>query len=284
MKKFTKFLSSLFILCAGITVLSCSTGGDDPEPETVATPAFSVESDSVISGTSVTITCATEKAKIYYTTDGSEPTASGNEYTTAITVTQAVTIKAIAVKEGMNDSEIASASYTIYDGPTYEVKFEVVGEEYQYSHKRYEYSDEFFHKNLPNWIFLGIDEMAEGGPEGEPWLDYVNWLISPSDVYYKVIDYIKEHKPSFETKTLKENEEYVLENKDCWMFGNEKDPESRYEVQYFSDEKLTNPIELGSIIENENKTIYIKLVYVFYNDGYVDFFRRWYSMGDYNES
>ena len=81
--------------------------------ETVATPTFSVESGAVNSGTSVTITCATEGAKIYYTTDGSDPTAASTEYTAAISITEAVTVKAIAVKDGMNDSAVASASYTI---------------------------------------------------------------------------------------------------------------------------------------------------------------------------
>ena len=83
---------------------------------TVATPAFSVASGAVESGTTVTITCSTEGAKIYYTTDGNEPTASSTEYTAAISITEAVTLKAIAVKDGMNDSAVASASYTIKPG------------------------------------------------------------------------------------------------------------------------------------------------------------------------
>ena len=80
---------------------------------TIATPAFSVASGAVDSGTSVTISCSTEGAKIYYTTDGSEPTASSTEYTAAISVTPPMTLKAIAVKDGMNDSAVASVSYTI---------------------------------------------------------------------------------------------------------------------------------------------------------------------------
>ena len=87
---------------------------------TVATPEFSVASGEVDSGTSVTITCATDGAKIYYTTDGTEPTASGTEYANAISITEAVTLKAIAVKDGMNDSAVASVSYTIYT-PKYSV-------------------------------------------------------------------------------------------------------------------------------------------------------------------
>ena len=94
-------------------MFGCSNGIDYPVKETVATPTFSVASGAVDSGTSVTITCATEGAKIYYTTDETEPTASSTEYTEAISLTKAVTLKAIAIKDGMNDSAVASASYTI---------------------------------------------------------------------------------------------------------------------------------------------------------------------------
>ena len=100
-------------------MIGCSNGSDDPVmppvsgKQTVATPVFSVASGEVDSGTSVTITCTTEGAKIYYTTDGTEPTAESTEYTEAISITKAVTLKAIAVKDGMNDSAVASASYLI---------------------------------------------------------------------------------------------------------------------------------------------------------------------------
>ena len=91
-------------------MIGCSNGSsDDPvmppvsgmQPvsgkQTVATPAFSVAAGAVNSGTEVTITCGTEGAKIYYTKDGTAPTASSTEYTAAISVTAAVTLKAIAV-------------------------------------------------------------------------------------------------------------------------------------------------------------------------------------------
>ena len=104
-------------------MIGCSSSSDDPimppvsGKQTVATPEFSVASGAVNSGTSVTITCSTGGAKIYYTTDGSDPTASSTEYTAAISVTTAVTLKAIAVKDGMNDSAVASASYSIIPTP-----------------------------------------------------------------------------------------------------------------------------------------------------------------------
>ncbi|MBO4955429.1 MAG: chitobiase/beta-hexosaminidase C-terminal domain-containing protein, partial [Muribaculaceae bacterium] len=67
--------------------------------ETVATPVFSVASGAVEEGTSVEITCATDGATIYYTDDNTTPSAT-NGYTyigTPISITDAVTIKAIAV-------------------------------------------------------------------------------------------------------------------------------------------------------------------------------------------
>ena len=81
----------------------------------VATPTFSLVAGNVIEGTAVTIACATEGATIYYTTDGTDPSASSTstEYTAPIAIDKAMTIKAIAVKEGMRDSGIAEAAYTL---------------------------------------------------------------------------------------------------------------------------------------------------------------------------
>lgn len=81
--------------------------------EIVATPTFSVESGDVVEGTLVEINCATEGATIYYTLDGNNPNAESDVYSSAIEITSDVTIKALAVKDGMDDSSIATATYTI---------------------------------------------------------------------------------------------------------------------------------------------------------------------------
>ena len=121
MKSILKKVAGLALAAVfALGMIGCSNGNDDPVKETVSTPEFSVESGAVNSGTSVTISCATEGAKIYYTTDGNDPTASSTEYKAAISVTTAVTLKAIAVKDGMNGSAVASVSYTIYT-PKYSV-------------------------------------------------------------------------------------------------------------------------------------------------------------------
>ena len=80
---------------------------------TVATPAFSPAAGAVAAGTTVSISCATSGATIYYTTNGDTPTTSSTVYSSAITVNDAMTIKAIAVKENYINSVVAVAAYTI---------------------------------------------------------------------------------------------------------------------------------------------------------------------------
>ena len=84
---------------------------------TVATPTFTPNGVSGFTGPqSVTITCATTGAKIYYTTDDTTPTTASTLYTTALSLTSTTTVKAIAVKAGMNDSATATATFTKYSG------------------------------------------------------------------------------------------------------------------------------------------------------------------------
>lgn len=90
--------------------------------EQVATPVIEPGSGELEADTEITISCETEGASIYYTVDGSAPSAEATEYTGAITFTEAMTLKAIAVKEGMLDSEVAEAVYTLYDENQPEIK------------------------------------------------------------------------------------------------------------------------------------------------------------------
>ena len=83
------------------------------EKETVKTPTFSVAAGTYDKAQRVTLTSETEGATIYYTTDGKEPTTSSTKYSQAIMVDKSMTIKAIAVKEGMNNSTVAQAAYVI---------------------------------------------------------------------------------------------------------------------------------------------------------------------------
>lgn len=83
----------------------------------VAAPTFSPSGGTYTSTQSVTISTTTSGATIRYTTDGSTPTStSGSLYSSAISVSSSITLKAIAYKSGMTDSDVASASYTISTG------------------------------------------------------------------------------------------------------------------------------------------------------------------------
>lgn len=55
----------------------------------------------------VTITCGTEGATIYYTTDGTDPTSESTSYSQPFDITESCTIKAIAIAEGMPDSVVS---------------------------------------------------------------------------------------------------------------------------------------------------------------------------------
>ena len=55
---------------------------------------------------------AQEGATIFYTIDGSDPTANSIKYTAPFTITQGTTVKAVAIKENCHDSEVATAKFT----------------------------------------------------------------------------------------------------------------------------------------------------------------------------
>jgi len=80
---------------------------------TVATPTASLSAGTYTTARTVTLSTATSGAAIYYTTDGTEPTTLSTLYSGAINIGVTTTIKAIAVKEGMNNSGILTAVYTL---------------------------------------------------------------------------------------------------------------------------------------------------------------------------
>ncbi len=97
-----------------IKAIATKTGYDDSPVETVsfnqvATPTIQNNGSNAIS-----ITSTTEGATIYYTTDGTTPTTASTLYTVPLTENvSGVTIKAIAVKEGLINSTVGSGSVTL---------------------------------------------------------------------------------------------------------------------------------------------------------------------------
>ena len=81
-------------------------------PATVAAPAFTPAAGTYTAVQSVTLATTTEGATIYYTVDGTEPTAESLIYQGAISVNENMTIKAIAIL-GEDQSTVATANYVI---------------------------------------------------------------------------------------------------------------------------------------------------------------------------
>lgn len=90
-----------------VVVTYTTSGGGS----SVATPQLSKGTSYCDEEQSITITCDTEDATIYYTLDGSEPTSSSTPYSGAISITETKTLRAIAVKDEESSAE-ASATYT----------------------------------------------------------------------------------------------------------------------------------------------------------------------------
>ena len=74
-------------------------------------PVFSVGTGTYNAAQTVTIT-AEDGATIYYTLDGNKPTNESDVYSSALTISETTTLKAIAVKDGLS-SAITTATYTI---------------------------------------------------------------------------------------------------------------------------------------------------------------------------
>lgn len=78
------------------------------EWEEVAAPVITAATSFTGSKTQVAITCATIGATIYYTKDGTEPTATSNIYSEPFDVASTCTIKAYAVLNDYTDSNVCS--------------------------------------------------------------------------------------------------------------------------------------------------------------------------------
>ncbi len=78
-----------------------------------ATPTFSPTAGTYTSTQSVSISDTTPGATVYYTTNGSIPTASSTHYTGPISVSSTETLESIAVAAGYSNSTAVSAKYTI---------------------------------------------------------------------------------------------------------------------------------------------------------------------------
>jgi hypothetical protein len=112
MKHKTWAFFGIAAILAAFAFTACNSESDDG-PDKVATPSANPGAGMIDGGTAITLTSATEGAEIYYTLDGSAPSKTSTRYGNAPVITADTTLKAIAVKDGMTDSDVLTAAYTI---------------------------------------------------------------------------------------------------------------------------------------------------------------------------
>lgn len=84
----------------------------------VAAPVFApVAGTYEYQPVSVSLSTETAGAAIYYTTNGDTPTAASTLYSAPFDVTETTTAKAIGIKNGLQNSSVVTATYTITDAP-----------------------------------------------------------------------------------------------------------------------------------------------------------------------
>lgn len=118
-------LVALSLPCLSLILAGCSSSYNAPKTTTynptptptAATPTFSVGAGTYTSAQTVTISDSTTGATIYYTTNGTAPSASSTAYNAPITVSTTETLMAAAIAPGYSLSAVASASYTITPPP-----------------------------------------------------------------------------------------------------------------------------------------------------------------------
>lgn len=91
------------------TVSNSFTTGDLEKLTISANPSTKF----VKEGTIVSLTCSKTNAAIYYTLDGTSPSENSTHYTSAIVINQDTELKAIAILEGYEDSDVLSNTYII---------------------------------------------------------------------------------------------------------------------------------------------------------------------------
>ena len=84
--------------------------------EKTAAPVISPNGGTFTGSQTVTITCAAPDAVIYYTTDGSTPTADSTKYSGGFTLTASAAVKAFAVSADAAASDIVTAVFTKKSG------------------------------------------------------------------------------------------------------------------------------------------------------------------------
>ncbi len=182
----------------------------------VITPVFEVEGlekgeNAYWHTATVTLSSLTDGASIFYTTDGSEPTIASEEYSEEIVVNETTTIKAIAVKTGMDNSTIAEKTITISGDAIgtlpYSEKFDgYLGDWYPYSVSGDEKWEASSYTSGDYTTFAKASGYNGGNKENEDWL--ISPLFTASDEEGIVIEFASATNYAGEPLALKYSTDY----------------------------------------------------------------------------
>jgi len=114
----TTTLKAIAIVKGGSSSAVSSATYTISAPAPVVAPVLSVATGTYAQPQSVSISDKTAGATIYYSTNGTIPTANSSHYTAAIVISTTTTLKAIAIVKGGSSSAVSSATYTISSGGT----------------------------------------------------------------------------------------------------------------------------------------------------------------------
>jgi hypothetical protein len=109
-----RIVAGLLLLVGSLLVEACSSStGTEPPRETAVAPTFSPTGPFNFGAPlQVELATTTAGATIHYTLDGSTPTSASPAYAAPLTLSTTATVKALATLAGMNDSAVATGTFT----------------------------------------------------------------------------------------------------------------------------------------------------------------------------
>jgi len=137
--------------------------------EVCANPVATVMSGTAVApGIEVELYCATEGATIYYTTDGSCPCDEDRRqvYIAPIVINEPVTIQAIAVCDGLDDSDVITLTYSISDATlVMQPQQDIVTESRYYNLRGMQ-----VHQPLPRGLYIHVQRTPQGITSKKIWI------------------------------------------------------------------------------------------------------------------
>ncbi len=121
-----KWFAVISAMVMALAAFGCKTDTETEWKDKTYCSAVTFTSEATADGVKVTMATTTEGAVIYYTTDGTLPTKKSTKYSKAVEFTKDATVKAIAIKEGIENSPVSIATVSIKEKTITETKIEYV--------------------------------------------------------------------------------------------------------------------------------------------------------------